>query len=271
MRKFLFVLLIIFSLISCSRLDLAAQLAGSYVHKKADDYFDLKSDQSSWLKESFNKDFSKIKKTIFPLVAAELFKAADIISAKRNLDGAIILLTYEKIKKLFYDSLRVFSPEATAFADQLMPKQVAYFQKVAENKSQEIREEDSTKNSYKKMKKNFDSWLGSMTSAQKSKMEVFLSKTPSFIAEKLKFRQSIVQGFVLAYPDNKRRKDYVEKLFNHYESFYISPYARLTKEENRKHGDFVAEILNMMTAEQRKTLIENLRDRGNQLLKISKN
>lgn len=270
MNKLLVLLLSFFLLSSCSRLDIAAQLAGAYVTNKADDYFDLTNSQSRWLKDNFNLDFAKIKKTIFPKISAELLKASDMISSGKNIDAKIVMNQYEQIKNLFYDALKMFTPRAVLFADMLTPSQVTYFQKEAKEKMEDLREEDSHKDTQKKLKKNFDSWIGSLSSSQKKEIDNFVVSSPSSLNEKLRHRQDVVQGFISAYPEKMQRKTYVERVFNSYESFYAPAYAKTVREENNKMAGFVASMLNKMSDEQRKTLIDNLRDRANQLMKLSR-
>ncbi|MBC7711913.1 MAG: hypothetical protein H7177_01140 [Rhizobacter sp.] len=265
-----FLFLIIF-LNSCSRLDVAVQFASTYVANKADDYFDTNKEQAKWLKDNFNKDFVKVQKIIFPQMAAELMKAADVVSSKRTIDTMMLQASYDRVKNLFYDVLRTFSAKAVLFADQLTSKQIVYFQKTFDKKMNDLKEDESSKDSYKKMKKQFDTWMGTMTTVQKNELEKFTKANPPLTAEKIYTRQLLAHEFVTAYPDKISRKRFVEKITTHFDDAYENRFSKTAKERNNKVVALVASILNKMTDDQRETLVETLRDRANQLVKISKN
>lgn len=261
-------LVIIFS--SCSRLDIAVGLASTYIVKKSNDYFDLTISQTKWVRSHFNTDFAKVKKFIFPQIAAEMISIADIVSGQKNITEAMVDTTSVRLKNFFYEGLRMFSGSAVALVDQFTPEQISYFQKEFEEINAELKEKSSQENSYKRMKKNYDSWLGGMTSDQKASLEKFTSTRPDLINEKIEHRKGLSNEFVKTYPDPLKRKTFIENLFNNYESLYSPNFAKITKDRNKLTASFVASVLNSMTEDQRKTLIETLRERANQLIKISK-
>jgi hypothetical protein len=255
---------------SCSRLDIAVGLASTYIVKKSNDYFDLTISQSKWVRSHFNTDFAKVKKLIFPQIAAEMIKSADIVSGQRNFTEIMVDNTFVRMKNLFYEGLRIFTGSAVAFVDQLTPAQISYFQKEFDQTIAESKEKSTQKNSYKRMKKNFDSWLGGMTSEQKVSLEKFTSTHPDPINEKIEHRKELSNEFAKTYPYPMQRKAFIENLFNKYETLYSAKFAKITKDRSKQTASFVASVLNSMTEDQRKTLIEALRERANQLIKISK-
>ena len=267
----IFFICISFFFHSCSRLDFAVQLASTYVASKADDYFDLTHDQTKWLKVNFEKDFERVQKIIFPQIAGELMKASETISNNRPVDATTVMMSYERIKNLFYDGMRMFAANAVIFADKLHPNQIVYFQKEFDKKMRDIKDDGSSKDAYKKMKKQFDSWMGSMTSIQKKELEDFSMAYPPITSEKIYNRQLLAHEFVTSYPDRTLRKRFIEKLMTQFDLVYEAKFSKAAKDRNNKTIVVVASILNKMTDDQRKTLSETLRDRANQLIKISKN
>lgn len=260
---------LLFSLIGCSRLDLAVNLANSYLTNKADNYFDLTGDQKKWLKTALDKNIAIIKKTILPQLAAELIKTADVINGQRIFDTSMVLSSYERLENLMYEALRVASSDAVTFASKLAPGQINVFQKEFDAKVAELKEKPEKK-SYEKIKKQFDSWMGGLSSSQKKELKQFIEKNPPLVAETIYSRQLLVHGFVRAYPDSVARKKYVEKLFTQYDSMREPSYRKLVIEKNKKVAGFVSYVLNGMSDDQRQTLVDTLRDRANQLIKISK-
>lgn len=270
MKKILFlVLYTIFAISSCSRLDITVNLANSYLTNKADDYFDLSSEQKSNLKANLTKDIAGIKKTILPQFAAEMLKAADLLSTNQNLDVNTVYQTYIRLENLMYQTVRVFTSTAVKLADTLNANQITKFQSEFDDKIKELKD-NPEKKSYDKIKKQFDSWMGSMTSDQKKKLKQFISENPPAITETAFNRQNIAHEFVRSYPDKVTRKKFVEKLMTNYESLKEPNFNKLMIEKNKKFAGFVTSILNTMKDDQRKTLIEELRGRANQLTKISK-
>ena len=270
MKKIVLFFFIVFCVVtSCSRLDLAVNLANTYVANKVDDFFDLTGEQSKWLKQALVRDIDKVKKTIFPQLAAEMFKISQTINTQKSFDTGSVLNSYNRLEGLFYDGLRVFSSSAVAFVDKLSPAQVDYFQKEADKKFSEMKE-DPNKKSYNKIKKQFDSWAGGMDSKQKKELKVFVDRNPPPIKESIYNRQSLVHEFVRSYPDKVARRKYVEKLFTNYDSMLDPSYKKVLVEKHNKVAAFVTNILNKMDEDQKKTLAETIRDRANQLIKISK-
>lgn len=270
MKKLAVFIFIIFCFVaSCSRLDLAVNLANTYMVNKIDDFFDLTGDQTKWLKKALASDIAKVKKTIFPQLATEMFQIAQTLETQKVYDSSTVLNSYNHLEGLFFDGLRLFASSAVAFADKLTPNQIEYFQKQADKKFTEMKD-DPQKKSYNKIKKHFDSWAGGMNSHQKEELKNFVAKNPPPIKETVYNRQNLVHAFVRSYSDKIARKKFVEKFFTNYESMQDPAYKKVIFEKHNKVASFVTSILNKMPEDQKQTLIENIRDRANQLIKISR-
>ena len=253
----------------CSRLDLAFNLANSFLINKTDDYFDLDREQTKWLRAALDKDISTLKKTILPQLVSEMFKAADIISTQNTLDPETVLRTYERLENLFFATFRVFTSTAVALVDRLTPEQITYFKKEFDKNASELKE-NFEKKSYEKIKKNFDSWVGATTAGQKEEIKNFVSKNPPPINETVYNRQSLAYAFIKVFPDKAARRKYVERLCNDYGSMRELRFVKAVEEKNKKVTVFVTSVISKMTSDQKKTLIETIRERANQLVKISK-
>lgn len=252
---------------SCSRLDLAVNLANSYITNKADNFFDLTGEQKKWLKAVLERDIDKVKKTIFPQLASEMFKAASVLSEGRAVDYTLVYTTYKRLENLFYQTLRIFSPSAVAFSDKLSPNQLSHFQKEFDGKIKDLKEDPEDK-TYEKMKKQFDSWAGSISSKQKKEIKSFANINPSPVNEIAYSRQTMAYQFVRL--DKNSRKAYVEKLFTNFESARGESYSKIVEDHNKKVVSFVTGMLNKMPQDQKKSLVDIIRDRANQLIKISR-
>ena len=262
-------LTILFLATSCSRLDLAVNLANTYLANKTDDFFDLTHEQSKWLKRSLNHDIEIIKKSIFPQLASEMFKVAEIISTHRFLETMTVFDTYKRFEGLFYASLKVFAPTAMALSEKLGPVQINYFQKEANRKFNEMKK-DPERKSYKRIKRHFDSWIGSMTSGQKKDLKSFINKNPSPVGDVINHRQNLIHEFVSYSSDKIERKKFVERVFTNYESMVEPQYKAIINGKHKRVAAFVTNILNGLTENQRETLVETIRERANQIIKISR-
>lgn len=267
MPIYIFFALFFFS--SCSRLDLAVNLANTYIVNKADSFFDLSADQYKWLKKTLSNDIQKVKKVIFPQLASEMFKIAQTLEGQKNYDSFTVLHSYNRLEGLFFDGLRLFASSAVAFADKLSPNQMEYFQKQADKKFTEMKV-NPQKKSYNRIKKNFDSWIGGINSHQKKEIRDFVFTNPPSINESVENRKNLIHDFLKSFSDKVARKEYVEKLFTSYESMQDTGYKKIVLEKHKKIAAFVTSILNKIGEEQKQTLIDNIRDRANQLIKISK-
>lgn len=263
------IMLILCITLSCSRLDLAVNLANSYIANKTDDFFDLTNEQSKWLKKALVRDITKVKKIIFPQLASEMFNAAETLSSHKTFDSRDVLTSYKRLEALFYDGLRFFSTTAMELADKIMPVQLDYFQKQSDKKLSEMKH-DAEKKSYNKIKKHFDSWMGGMTSGQKKELKAFIDINPPPVKEVVYNRQTLIHKFVRAYPDKVARRSFVGGLFTKYETMMDPSYKKTVTEKNKRVAAFFTNILNNMSADQKKVLIDTIRDRANQLVKISK-
>lgn len=271
MKKTIILLLSFLALTSsCSRIDLAVYFADTYVINKADDYFDLASDQKKWLKQALKTDIEKVKRTIFPQLAQELLKAADAIESQKTIELELAHTTYERVKNLIYDGTRIFAADAALFSEKLTNRQIIYFQKEFDEKLIDMRKDDSEKNTFKRYKKHFDTWLGYMTSAQKKSLENFVENSPSITKEKIYNRQTMAHDFVKAFPKKEMRKQYVTKVFTQYEAMRTPEFTKMSNAYNKTLVEYLTAFLNNMKADQRENLVENLRDRANQLIKLSK-
>ena len=263
------IFIVLFVSVSCSRLDLAVNLANSYIAKKTDDFFDLTWDQKSWLKEVLASDISKIKKTIFPILASEMLKVADQLSQQKKFDSKAVMINFNRLEEIYYDGLKILAPTAVALVDKLNPAQIEYFQKETDKKFLEMRD-DSNNKTYKKMKKNFDSWMGGITSGQTEELREFIAKHPTPVKEIIFNRQTLTHEFVKIYPDKAARKLFIEGIFTDYSSKVSANYKKVIDEKNKNIAEFFTHIINTMADKQKQTLINTIRDRANQIIKISK-
>ncbi len=268
------IIVLFFSLLlftsSCSRIDLAVYFADTYVVNKADDYFDLAGDQKKWLKSALKADINKVKRIIFPQLGHELLRVADILNTNRMVDQEAVYVSYQRVKKLVYEGARIFAPNAALFSEKLSSRQIVVFQKEMDEKLIDLRKDDTEKNNYKKMKKNFETWIGHLTSEQKKSLENFVRETPSMTREKIFNRQTMSHDFVKAFPNKISRAQYVRNVFTQYEKMRNPDYSILTEAYNKRVAEFVTVFLNELRAGQRENLVSNLRDRANQLIKLSK-
>ncbi len=264
----LFILFIVMS-ISCSRLDIAAKFAGTYVVYKADDYFDLNSTQKNWLRAEFEKDFLKIKNQIIPNVSVELSRLSRKVQEKKVFNDQDLWIEFEKLNDFFYESIKLFSKSAIIFAGQLSPEQIKYFQNKFEEGLLDFKKNYSQKSYSKKLKSSFNNWFDDLTDSQEEKIEEFVLNNPLPIEQIISQRKKLNSDFREAYLRDDKRDVFIEKLFNDYNSLLEKNYKDARKERNNKLIKLVVNVLNTMTEEQRQDLSNALKLKAEQLVKIN--
>lgn len=264
----LFILFIVMS-ISCSRLDIAAKFAGTYVVYKADDYFDLNSTQKNWLRAEFEKDFLKIKNQIIPNVSVELSRLSEKVQEKKVFNDQDLLIEFEKLNDFFYESIKLFSKSAINFAGQLSPEQIKYFQNKFEEGLLDFKKNYSQKSYSKKLKSSFNNWFDDLTDSQEENIEEFVLNNPLPIEQIISQRKKLNSDFREAYLRDEKRDVFIGKLFNDYNSLLEKNYKDARKERNNKLIKLVVKVLNTMTEEQRLDLSNALKLKAEQLVKIN--
>lgn len=262
--------LLLMILFSCSRIDLAANWADTYITNQLDKYFDINSIQSQFVKKNLKEDIKSIKRIIFPRAADELEKVFKETNEIRTYNRELIVAHEKTMKAIFYDALKIFERSAVGFATQLNAGQLQAFKKEFNEKTDDIRKilndpTESRDKRYEKIRKFIESWIGNLNNDQKKDLRNFCQLNLFPYREQIINREKLSNGFYEVFNDLDKRKLYVSELFLNYESMRDTLYTQVITDDQDKMIDMIVKIANKMTEDQRNHLRSTLKDRIKQL------
>jgi hypothetical protein len=240
------------------------------VANQLDHYFDMSNLQSQLVKKALKEDIVVIKKKIFPKLAIELQKISKDVEILTPFTLESVSAHEAQFKAIFKDGLTIIEPSVVEFAQRLQPEQLDSFKKEFEKKSRDIQKEamdpvEARDKRFDKMRKYFEGWIGKMTNEQRSDLRKFAQLNIFPYKEQLINREKISKEFIQSFSDLEKRKQFVSNFVYHYESMRDPAYTKAILEDQKNMFELVATVVNKMNADQRKYLLETLKDRVEQL------
>lgn len=275
MKKLYFILnFTLLILPSCSRIEMAANWADTYILNQMDKYFDVNSMQSQFIKKALKEDIETIKHDVFPGAADQFEHLQKLFESNKAITIADIDKAEDELKAVFFKAIKIFEPNAQEFVKKLDQKQLAVFKVVFNKKMRELNEEmekpdKASDKRFNRIRSQMQSWLGNLNKAQLAAIEEFSRHNLPPLKEIIKNREKIAQQFLESFQSPDKLKSFIHTLFVNYESLRDPEYVKAVEADHKKLQGLIAEILNSMTPEQRKHVIETLKDRIDQLRKIS--
>lgn len=265
----IFYILFLFSP-ACSRIDLATTWADTYIFKQIDLYFDVSSMQAQFIKKAVREDTDKVSEQFFPQLARELERIEGILLSNTPVTPQMVSAEQEKLKNIFYSSLKIFEPSAQAFIKKLEARQLDTFKLIFNKKSDELQKqllnpELAKKESFSKIKKEFEMWSGTVSEAQILEIHKFSNDYLFPIREELLNREKFSKEFLENYKSHDKRKKFISDLLTDYESMREPAYARALQAYQDSLFVLIAALLNKLTPVQKKYMIEILKERIEQL------
>ncbi|MDD4974357.1 MAG: DUF6279 family lipoprotein [Bacteriovorax sp.] len=272
--KTVYILSIFLLFFACSRIDLAANWADTYITHQIDRYFDMNSLQSQLLKKSLKEDIKQVRKIVFPQLAVELKIIDDDVAGLTNLNKQKIMSLKVELRKIFNEGIIIFEPSAQEFVNQLNPSQLESFKKEFDKKTKDLESEAgeplvAKDKRYDKIITQFEGWLGSLYSEQKKDIQNFCNENPFPMREQVLNRNKLSKEFMDSFSDKEKRKKFIHELFYNYDSIRDPSYAKAIDEDQQKYFELISVTLNKMNSVQKKHLSETLKDRAEQLRKAT--
>ncbi len=269
-KRIILFFIIIFVLSSCSRIEFATNWADTFVASLADHYFDTSSFQSRFIKRSLQDDIKKIRVQIYPRIAIALDKVLTEFESNKEFNLEMINTHEQELHSIFNDSLKILEPSTVEFVSLLSPKQLEYYKKEFKDKTDDLKDDIKTKElvherQFEKMKKQFENWIGSLTSDQKKDINDFCNNTPFPFKEQINNREKVSNLFVENFSNVEKRKRIISDLMLNYESFRDPDYSKIILEYQKNYFEFIVKIINKLTIEQKKRITIILTDRIFQL------
>lgn len=260
-----FVLVCILFFSSCSQQRLAFRFADTAASWKADDYFDITSEQ---------KDAVKTHLKIFLRKAYEnndqelpkIFERADKILSTVNDQNKIDCREVEKITvqsgKIFSDIIKLSSNDIQKLLQTLNKKQIQFFIDQVAKKIEE--DEDVKKNSERedrRLIRNLDNsklFLGSLSSEQESALRTHIKNNPFPSAEQLKNNKENFEKLKLANTTPENFQKFILDYIQNWRNYQSATYLKLSDDLRRQNEIFYQNLICQASTKQLKHLRQKL-------------
>ncbi len=172
-RMRLLILLLYIALLSaCSRSEVMVEFFDSVATSKADDYFDLSSQQKSELKKDLQNDLDKARRELFPEVAKTL-RSMEKEVQKDKLNAEFVSARYNDFQNYYKRLSGYFSDSSTKLVLSLQPAQFDYF---ADQVRKDIKKndlEEAERDVLKRYRRSLEFWIGGLSADQKKNFDSF--------------------------------------------------------------------------------------------------
>lgn len=267
--------LLFLGLTGCNHIGLAFKWVDTYVASKVDDYFDINSHQSRELKKGIQKDLQQVKADVLPQWIARF----------KELEHEVMAGTLDKQKTAFYFDLFLndvehinsrFGDTARDFIKNIQPEQLAYFAKAYQKKTREDLAKYQMKEKYRKeMRAKYfeytEMFLGTLTDEQKKMIDAHLDTTPFPGELKAKNKEHILARYLEARDTPKAQREFLNSYYHNPQALNLPEYQAAYTHYHQELQKLIAGLVGCMTANQKKTLLENLREKSLQLERIARN
>lgn len=244
--------------------------ADNYIFAQIDQYFDVSSMQSQFVKNAVKEDINKIEEKIFPRLVQELDEIKTILEGKTFVTTEMVFSYHTKFKKIFFSALNVFEPNAQKFVKKLNDSQLELFKVEFTKKLKELQKDlanpaDTKNKRFVKVKGEFEIWLGFLTDTQKQDIQNFIDGNPFPTREQIQNREKLSAEFLESIKLADEGKKFIKKLFTDYESLREPRYAISLQAYQKKYFELIATVLNKLTLSQKNHVIEILTERADHL------
>lgn len=261
---------------ACSRLELAATWANAYIADQIDQYFDMNSMQSLFVKKAVKEDIDKIKTEIFPGVAEQLDRIEILIKSNASVNALQVNHFHSELKQIFYSGLKVFEPNAQKFVRKINEEQLDYFKKEFNKKSAELTSDlenpaSAKQKRFDNIRSHIEIWVGPLGEEQKLLIQQFSNDNLLPLKELIQIREKLSKEFLESFKNIEKRRKFINTLFTNYESMLESSFIRATEKDQKKYFELIASVINKLDPKQRNHLVQILNDRSDELKKMSEN
>ena len=274
MKRVIFAILTIsiLSTMACSRGEFLFRFADDYAASKADDYFDLTSDQKKLFKAEIRKDIDTGKKEALPKMANRLRQLEKDMRSE-TVDPQVFASAFKEIEKDVKGLTVYFQDTAIKASLNLSEAQVQHFAKEVRENIQEKEDdpEETVEKVEKRYRKSIEYFVGNMNRDQNKMLKEFLAKNPYPWHLQNLSQEHVVKQFVVAAQAPDTRKAFVEKFAKDYESVRLPEYKKALAEHQTAFMGFLTnDFWKSMSQDQKKNFKENLIARAEQLERIAK-
>lgn len=261
--NFALVCLLLFS--SCSQQRLAFRFADTAASWKADDYFDITSEQKNavkthlklFLKKAYENNDQELPK---------IFEQADQILSAVNDQNKIDCREIEKITlrsgKIFSDVIKLSSNDIQTLIQTLNKKQIQYF---IDQVAKKIEDDESVKKiserEERRLNRNLDNsklFLGSLSAEQESSLRAHIKSNPFPTAEQLKNNKINFEKLKLANSTPENFQKFFIDYIHNWRNYQSATYLKLSDDLRQQNEMFYQNLVCQASTKQLKHLRQKL-------------
>lgn len=274
MIKQSFALILLIFTTSCSRTDLVFRFADTAMVSKADDYFDLSSEQKKELSKNIQDDLEGVRKNTLPKVAQSL-RGLEMHVKDDKLDEVLVQSVFDQTQSYMKSLAASFSESALKTSTTLSSKQFDHFAKTVREDIEKNREKNETsdkslKENFRRYKRGFEFWIGSLTDEQEDALTDFLKAHPYPWQLQNQSREYVLQKFMASQKAPQDLRQFIVGYYTDYEAVRMAEFNQALNQHKASLKKFIVETLwPSLTQRQKSQLSKNLLEKATELEKIA--
>ena len=266
--KFIFLVLLAFGFLGCSRIDVAYDLAPRLIANNLDNNFDFTSERYNQVKQIIASDFKNNKGLLKTEVIGridELLAVAD----EKNLTEAQVDQFFQNIRKMQSKVIQSFAPSFSEVVTKMTKEELQNVKKETTERHEKAAErlEDKAKfkeKSYSGFERNMETLFDEVTDEQKKVYSDFIDRNYDYFKLQLEHRKSYLKRFEENFEDKAKLTDLVMKYYSADDSIKTAEQLKVQQAFTKDMFATTTKLWTTLTAEQKieykKTLTEIKKD-----------
>jgi hypothetical protein len=255
MKIKLILVLLVFGVLGCSRIDVVYDLAPRLVTNNLDDNFDFSSERYDQVKQMIASDFKNNKGLLKTEVIAridELLAAAD----EKNLTEAQAEQFFQNIRKMQSKVIQSFAPSFNEVVTKMTKEEFENVKKETTERHEKAAErlEDKTKfkeKSFTGFERNMETLFDEVTDEQKKIYSDFIDRNYDYFKLQLEHRKSYLKRFEETFEDKVKLTDLVMKYYSADDSIKTAEQLKVQQSFTKDMFATTTKIWATLNAEQR--------------------
>ena len=253
--KYIVLVFIAFGFLSCSRLDVAYDLAPRLVTNNLDDNFDFTSERYDQVKQIIANDFKNNK----GLLKAEVIARVDELLAvadEKKLSEAQVEQFFQNIRKMQLKVVQSFAPSFNEVVTKMTKEELENLKKETTERHKKAAErlEDKVKfkeKSFSGFERNMETLFDEVTDEQKKIYSDFIDRNYDYFRLQLEHRKSYLKRFEEVFEDKAKLTDLVMKYYSADDSIKTEEQLKMQQAFTKDMFTTTTKLWLTLTAEQK--------------------
>lgn len=262
--NFAFVCLLFFT--SCSQQRLAFRFADTAASWKADDYFDITSEQKNAVKKQLRLFLKKAYENNDQEIPKIFERADQVLSAvndQNKIDCREVAKTTVQSRKIFSDIVKLSSNDIQTLIQTLNEKQIQYFIAQIANKikDDEAHLKKQSEREERRLSRNLDNsklFLGSLSDEQEFALRTHIKSNPFPSAEQLKSNKENLEKLKQANSTPENFQKFFIDYIQNWREYQSITYLKLSDDLRQQNEIFYQNLICQASTKQLKHLRQKL-------------